>query len=102
MHPQNFRLTKARTIALPSLTFLIFVLLLISGCTSPTGSPPPVLPDKWLVYKQSPGGLINNYINAILLDRGRKIWLATNDGASSFSGGVWGSLRDSLASPTTH
>jgi ligand-binding sensor domain-containing protein len=52
-----------------------------------------------VVFKQSPGKLINNYVNAFLLDRGRKIWIATNNGVSSFSGGVWGSLRDSLWSP---
>src|SRR5467141_335333 len=97
MHRHGFR---AKTGRMFLHTFLISLPWLFSGCTSPTGSPPTRLSDKWLVYKQSPGRLVNNYINALLLDRGRTIWLATNDGVSSFSRGTWASLRDSLGYPT--
>src|SRR5437016_13038823 len=79
---------------------LIFLVGFSSGCSSATGPPPPVSPDKWLVYRQTPGKLVNNYVNAFLLDNWLKIWMATNDGVSAFNSGTWASIRDSLWSPS--
>ena len=72
------------------------------GCSSPTASTPPPPTEKWQVFRQVPGGLINNHINSIYFDNSRRIWIATNDGVSYFSGGAWASLRDSLTSNDGH
>src|SRR2546422_2333689 len=95
----HLREIRAKTGRMFILTILIPLLWLVSDCTSPTGSKPIPPLDKWLVYKQSPGKLVNNYVNAFMLDRGRTVWIATNDGASSFSGGSWGSIRGFLGYP---
>ena len=97
MNPRHFQLNMKWSLIFP---FILFLVGFASGCTSATGPPTPRLLDTWLVYRQTPGRLINNYANAFLLDNGRKIWIATNDGVSSFSAGVWASMRDSLWSPS--
>jgi ligand-binding sensor domain-containing protein len=70
------------------------------GCTSPTTPPPAPPKAKWQVFKASPGTLVDNHINSIYLDNSRRIWFATNNGASYFTAGVWATIRDSLTSPS--
>jgi len=75
------------------------VLLFAAGCSSSTAPPPTPPLEKWQVFQKATGKLINSHINSIFFDNSRRIWLATNDGASYFSGGTWASIRDSLYTP---
>jgi ligand-binding sensor domain-containing protein len=97
--------TKGRRSTILRVTFFslsAFVLTVIGGCTSPSTPPPTPPKAKWQVFQQSPGKLVNNHINSIFMDNARRIWFATDDGVSYFSGGVWATIRDSLRSPTGH
>jgi ligand-binding sensor domain-containing protein len=67
----------------------------IAGCNTPT--PPPALQlMEWQIFQQTAGKLSDNHINSIFMDNTRKIWLATNNGVSIFSGVSWATIRDSL------
>jgi ligand-binding sensor domain-containing protein len=99
LHPS---LNRSVILRAALLSLAVSLLGVFGGCTSPS-DPPPVLPKaKWQVFKASASLLADNHVNAIFMDNARRVWFATNNGASYFDNGAWATIRDSLTSPDGH
>jgi ligand-binding sensor domain-containing protein len=71
--------------------------LILSSCKGDLGEPNPPGPP-WIIYTEANSPLAGNTINAIMVDRGGRVWFATDSGASYFSPRTksWGLVRDSI------
>jgi ligand-binding sensor domain-containing protein len=74
----------------------VFVFCLeLQGCKgNPPLGPSTLLLPKWVVFKTSNSGLVNNHVNAVLSDFEGGIWVGTDGGVSTYSGGSWNSFVD--------
>ncbi len=88
-------------LSLGSIFLLVPLMLILSSCKNKDNvlAPPPAGP-AWLTFRHATTpGLLDDNINGISLGAGGNIWVATDSGASDFSIGNWGYIRDTLAYP---
>ena len=87
--------TGSISTAVKKLFFVMCASLLVMSCQQSSDGPSGPA-EKWHVFTQSNSPLTNNRINGLALSSGGAVWMATQDGASKFTRGNWGTFKDSL------
>ena len=86
-----------RFVPVNQLTVILLTAGIFFGCKADVVEPPPVVVGPpWIVFTTSNSPLPNSVINAIHVDIHNKVWIATGNGAASYSSRSWAIFRDSL------
>lgn len=90
------RLHCLRTYFSPLLPAMAVLWLLLPACNkTPSDTVPPPGP-AWMIYTSATSPLVDNHVDAIVVDGEGNKWIATDGGANRFNQGSWQKFTDEL------